>query len=131
MAAHSTQSKKRVPGPFSKDRVLTDSDKRTRVGRIIRTIRADLIEHCGGLPSAAERILIENAALKAARIHLFASRIVGEEDMQQGDSDKVLAWSNSLRLDLQALGLEKRLKDVTPSLADIIAASSLTKGVPA
>lgn len=129
--AHSTKSTKRAVGPFSKDRSIVDMDKRTRAGRILRTIRADLIDHCGGLPSAAERILIESAALKATRLHLLSERIVTGAEFANGESEKTIAWANSLRLDLQALGLERRVKDVTPSLSDIIAASSLGKGAPA
>ena len=41
--------------------------------------------------------------------------------MSEGTDHHALAWLNSMRLDLMALGLERRARDVTPtSLADII-----------
>ncbi len=115
------KSKRRSPGPFSKDRAIVRMDKRTRAGRIMRTIRADLIDHCGGVPSAAERILIESAALKATRLHLISERVINGAAFEAGESEKTISWANSLRLDLVALGLERRMKDVTPSLDDIVA----------
>ena len=51
------------------------------------------------------------------RIVAFAGGEIGGVD---GDHH-ALAWLNSLRQDLTALGLESRLRDVTPSLKDIIA----------
>jgi hypothetical protein len=38
-----------------------------------------------------------------------------------GNDGQALAWLNSMRQDLTALGLAARIKDVTPSLADIAA----------
>ncbi len=57
-------------GPYSRENALTCIDGRTREGRFLQAIQAELTEHVGGLPSAAERILIKVAALKTLRVAL-------------------------------------------------------------
>ena len=109
-------------GPFSRDRALASVDKRTKAGRVMRQTLADLRDHVGGNPSAAEALIIQSAALKATRLFLLSQRLLYAEDaaIPEGDNH-CLAWLNSMRLDLQALGLAKRIRDVTPSLAQILA----------
>ena len=109
-------------GPSSRDRVLSSIDKRTKAGRVMRTTIADLSAHVGGAPTAAERLLIQSAAIKATRLFLLSEKILAGGEIGGVDGDHhALAWLNSLRQDLTALGLESRLRDVTPSLKDIIA----------
>ena len=56
-----------------------------------------------------EKILVDRVVYKLARCTLAeASHFSGES----GADDHYIAWSNSLRLDLQALGLERREKNV-------------------
>lgn len=117
------KSASKTVGPFSRDRVLAGMDKRTRTGRIYRTIIADLIDHVGGNPSAAERLIIQSAALKATRLSLLSEKMLSGIDNPESMDQHSLGWANSLRLDLGVLGLDKRIKDVTPKLKDIIAAS--------
>ena len=109
-------------GPFSRDRSLASLDKRTKAGRVMRQTLADLREHVGGNPTAAEGLIIQSAALKATRLYLLSAKLLEAEDaaIPEGDNH-ALAWLNSMRLDLQALGLAKRIRDVTPSLAEIVA----------
>lgn len=121
---HSTKSTKRVPGPFSKDRLLAGADKRTRIGRVYRTILTSMTDHVGGNPTAAEFLLIQACALKASRLSLMSEAILSEGELPKGADEKTISWANSMRLDLQTLGLERRVKDITPSLADIVAASA-------
>ena len=88
----------------------------------MRTTIADLSAHVGGAPTAAERLLIQSAAIKATRLFLLSEKILAGGEIGGVDGDHhALAWLNSLRQDLTALGLESRLRDVTPSLKDIIA----------
>lgn len=121
MVGKAKSEKNRSPvGPFSRDRSLTTLDKRTKAGRVLRQTRADLAHHVGGDPSAAERLIIESAAVKATRLFLLSEKLLGGGDISDGSDNHALAWLNSLRLDLAALGLERRVRDVTPSLQDLI-----------
>ena len=106
-------------GPFSRDRALSVLDKRTKAGRVLRTTISDLTAHVGGLPSPAEALIIQSAAVKATRLFLLSEKLLAGGDI--GNDGQALAWLNSMRQDLTALGLAARIKDVTPSLADIAA----------
>jgi hypothetical protein len=104
-------------GPFSRDRALSVLDKRTKAGRVLRVTISDLTRHVGGLPSPAEALIIQSAALKATRLFLLSEKLLAGGDI--GNDGQALAWLNSMRQDLTALGLAARIRDVTPSLADI------------
>lgn len=110
-------------GPFSATRVLAELDGRTLAGRVLRQTRRDLIAHCGGNPTAPERLLIEAAAVKATRLYLLSYKTLdgGEIDLDN-DHSMTLAWLNSMRQDLRELGMERRIRDVTPSLSEILKA---------
>jgi hypothetical protein len=108
-------------GPFARDSTLSTIDRRTRAGRVLRSVEADLVEHLGGNPTTAERLIIQSAALKATRLSLLTEKLLDKGDLSEGSDHHALAWLNSLRLDLAALGLERRAKDVTPDLKDYIA----------
>jgi hypothetical protein len=116
-------------GPFSRDRALTTLDKRTKAGRVLRTTIADLTRHVGGHPSPAEALIIQSAALKATRLYLLSEKLLAGGELGEDGDHHCLAWLNSMRQDLTALGLASRIKDVTPSLADI--AASINKGAKA
>src|SRR4051794_5697074 len=92
----------RRAGPFS--RSLADLDRRTRAARIMRDVVDELTAHVGD-PSAAESLLIRQAAMKATRLHLLSERFLSGADLAEGSDHHSLAWSNSLRHDLVALGL--------------------------
>lgn len=71
-----------------------------------------MLDHLGD-PTPPQRILINGAAFKTLRIALFADRMLNEPGALSENSDhNLLAWSNSLRLDLVALGLERRERQV-------------------
>lgn len=87
--------------------------------------RNSLIEHVGGYPTPAERLIIESASIKSVRLFLLTEKLLtdGTSGCDQSD-EKTIAWLNSLRLDLMALGLGRRIKDVSPSLKDILDGAS-------
>jgi hypothetical protein len=114
--------KPRAVGPLSRKSSLAAVDGRTLVGRILKQVRSELVAHLGGDPSVAELLLIENAAMKSARVALLSQKLAEGGEIAPGADHHVLAWSNSLRLDLMALGLQRRVRDVTPRLSDIIKA---------
>ena len=84
-------------------------DRRTRAGRVMATVVRELTEHLGDA-SAPQRLLIQSAALKATRLALLSEQILADDAPSSGSDGHALAWLNSLRLDLQAIGLERRGK---------------------
>lgn len=81
-------------------------DGRTRLGKTVRFLRKELTKHCGGNPSISERILIDRIIQKTIKCHLYEMGLLGNPG--QGAKDHYLALANSLRHDLQALGIKKR-----------------------
>ncbi len=98
--------------------MLSRLDRRTKSGRLMRKIEGDLASDLGGEPTTAERLLIQATAVKAVRLALLSEKLL-EGDEPGEDGHHALAWFNSMRLDLVALGLQRRAKLVTPThLAD-------------
>jgi len=82
-------------------------DRRTRIGKWMDHLRMELTKHVGGNPSIAEAILIEQIVIKVLKVHLYHVGLFKDES-SFGSKDHVLALQNSIRLDLQALGLKGR-----------------------
>ena len=98
---------KRRAGPFSSKGALA-LYARTNSAKLLRKISTDLLDHLGS-PTAPQRIIVQNASFKALRCALFTERMLNAPDaLSERSEHNILAWSNSLRLDLQALGLERR-----------------------
>ena len=95
-------------GPHSLNASIATLDRRTNAAKVLKKITSDLLDHLGD-PTAPQRLIVQGAAFKALRVALFADRMLNDDDApsEKGDHN-LLAWSNSLRLDLQALGLERR-----------------------
>lgn len=103
----------RKPGPFSRDQALTNIDRRTRAGRVMTTVTNELIAHLGDA-TAPQRLLVQSAAFKSVRLALLTDMLLANGGtLSEGSEHHALAWLNSLRLDLQAIGLERR---ASPSL---------------
>ena len=102
-------SRRKKPGPFSRDQALANPDRRTRAGRVMRTVTEELMAHLGDA-SAPQRLLVQSAALKSVRLALLTDLLLDGTNISEGSDHHALAWLNSLRLDLQALGLERREK---------------------
>jgi hypothetical protein len=112
----------RQVGAYSRAGTLWKLDGRVKEARLMNRVRAELIAHVGGRPSATQRLLIERAAilsLKAAQIDL---KILAGEELTQHDNQHALAWLNSLRRTLVALGAEANTADKPPSLTDYLSA---------
>jgi hypothetical protein len=96
--------------PHSSKGSIAALDARTTVAKLLRKITDDLLDHLGD-PTAPQRIIVQGAAFKALRVALFADKMLNDSSSLSETSDhNLLACSNSLRLDLQALGLERREK---------------------
>lgn len=106
--------KARAVGPFSSSERLLSVDGRTGMGRLMSEVRQSLIDHLGGEPTAPEQLLIYTVTLKVTRLLMQQRHALKDP----GDERHWLSWSNSLRRDLETLGLkakavgELRLKDV-------------------
>jgi hypothetical protein len=101
-------------GPYQARAGLMALDRRSREAKFAAQVRASLIEHVGGNPSAPQMLLIQLASLRALRIGLLASKL--ETDSWTEHDDRHLnATANSLRADLQALGMREPERQI-PSI---------------
>jgi hypothetical protein len=73
----------------------------------MKSVITELMHHVGD-PTAPQRLLIQAAALKATRLALLADQLLDGSPPSEGSDHHALAWLNSLRLDLQAIGLERK-----------------------
>jgi len=86
-------------------------DQRSKLAKALRATTDALTVAIGGNPSPQQRILIDRAVYKLARCTLFESATLAGDTSAD---EHYLAWSNSLRLDLQALGLDHVDPPVSP-----------------
>jgi len=98
--------------------VLAGVDMRTAGGRRFKELCADLIHHLAGDPTAPQMAIIRRAAALAVWCE-------GQEAKQAGGGDfDVQAFTtaaNTLRRLLSDLGLERRMRDATPTLSQYLA----------
>jgi hypothetical protein len=102
-------------------RPLAAIDRRTLEGRREKEVEAELVAHVGGSPSAVQKILIARAARLTVTVELMERRLIESGEVGDLNGRQVLAWVNSLRQVLVALGVEKPEAQV-PRLADILRA---------
>lgn len=73
----------------------------------MRKLRADLVEHVGGKPSATQRALIDRAAWLSLHVLQMDARFSEREGSpSERDGRQYLAWSNSLARTLVAIGIK-------------------------
>lgn len=98
---------------------MASVDRRSQVGKYINSLTLELVAHVGN-PTPAQRLLIQQAALKSAKLGMLVDRILANNEPDVDLATRCcLSWSNSLRRDLEALGLE-RAKKLPTKLADVI-----------
>ena len=108
-------------GPYSRALPLACIDGRTREGKFARAVQDELTQHVGGAPTAAEQILIKLASIKVLRVALMTRHELSEHSISERNDREFLCWSNSLRRDLDVLGITKRATQ-SPSLKEYTAA---------
>lgn len=81
-------------------------DGRTKLGKTIAFLRKEFTNHLGGNLNICERILVDRAISKVIKSQLYELGFL--ENPDQKSRDHYLALANSLRLDLQALGIKRR-----------------------
>jgi hypothetical protein len=109
--------KKRRIGAFSKRLSFSDLDLRTNAGRFANSIKSDLEAQIGN-PSPGQQILIKLVAIKVLRCEMMYDQVLSKPhggDLQDRVENYFLAWSNSVRRDLEALGVLD-----SPSSADAL-----------
>jgi hypothetical protein len=112
------------PKPQARSRISNGSavflegvDGRSGLARRYRDILASLVSDMGGDPSEAQNLIARRSATLAVWCEL------AETAMAKGDNLDIAEFTtaaNALRRLLSDLGLERRARDVTPSLADIV-----------
>ena len=113
------------PKPQGRSRVsngstpfLGDVDGRSEVARRYRDIYADLVEHLGGYPSVTEDMISKRAASLAVWCEQADSTLAAGGSL---DIAQYTTAANTLRRLLADLGLQARMKDVTPTLESYLA----------
>jgi hypothetical protein len=108
-------------GPHSRPGRLALVDGRTAEAKLMRGVKADLAKHCGGAPSATQRMLIDQAAMLTLRLHLMDKESIADPALSERNGRQYLAWANSLSRLLRQLGLEG-MPERQPTLKDHLAA---------
>jgi hypothetical protein len=96
-------------------------DGRTREAALMRRVRGELIAHCGGRPTVVQNALIERAVILSLRVAQIDAKLVAGETLTLHDSNAALAWNNSLRRTLVALGVQEKAAP-QPTLQETLAA---------
>jgi hypothetical protein len=107
-------------GPHSRPGILAVIDGRRAEAKLMRDVRAELTAHCGGSPSATQRMIITRAVMLSLRLHLMDKRFAETGAQTDHDSRCYLAWSNSLTRTLRELGV-KGAAERAPTLQDYFA----------
>jgi|DEB0MinimDraft_12_1074336.scaffolds.fasta_scaffold142025_1 hypothetical protein len=98
--------------------ILQGVDMRTNGGRRFKELCADLVHHLCDDATAPQLAIIRRAAALAVWCEQ------AEAGQARGDDLDIAAYStasNTLRRLLTDLGLDRKARDITPSLADYIA----------
>lgn len=111
-------------------KLLPHVDGRSTWAKLLRDTLDDLLAHCGGEDrvSEPERMTARRAAaLEAELIHLeakFATARMEGREPSAADLDLYARLTGHQRRLLETLGMERRIRDVTPSLAAYMAAKA-------
>jgi hypothetical protein len=106
--------------PETPDTVILGLDGRSAHQRFLRRHKTQLTAHIGGTPSPTQAAIIESAAMLALHLHMMDLRFLASGGLSTHDSNQYLAWQNSYRRALVALGM-KGAKAQPKTLADHIA----------
>ena len=119
----STKRAKRRIGPATQPARWAQHDARTREAKLVETVRRELIRHVGGSPTIAERLLLDRCAMLTLHITRLDARALEEGGFSSHATREYLAWTNTLRRSLCALGLKGVADGAPASLDDLLSAS--------
>ena len=114
-----SQANGRTIGPHSRRIALGMIDGRRREARLMREVRDELIQHCGGRPSTVQRKLCERAAVLALRLAMMDAK-APDGSLTERDAREYLCWHNAYVRTLRELGL-KGAEEKPPTLAELLA----------
>jgi hypothetical protein len=86
-------------------------DGRSKLARAFHSVVNGLTSELGE-PTTQEKLLILQIAFKALKCRLAEEAMLNDANPSSGLETKYVCWTNSIRLDLQALGLQRRQKQV-------------------
>ena len=117
VAAQKSQGRSRITNGSA---VFLDGevDGRSVLARRYRDILGDLVAHLGGNPSAAETLIARRAATLAVWCEQAEAEMAAGKDL---DVQAYTTSANALRRLLADIGLERRARDITPSLSTYLA----------
>lgn len=119
----SSSQKVRSIRPEYKPSTLAKLDRRTREAQLMQRVRKELTDHVGGEPSAAQAMIIEQAAQLRLRIALMDRKLAEQGTLTDHDARTYIAWSNALIRTVARLGT-KGVAKAAPSLADYLASNA-------
>lgn len=108
-------------------------DGRSREGRFLAAVRAELVAHVGGQPTATQRITIDRIAWLKLHVVLLDERAAGGVPLSAHDQRAYCAFSNSIVRAMRELGLQPTAPK-PPTLAEVaerIVAARPREGAPA
>jgi hypothetical protein len=101
--------------------LLPDIDGRSAMARRYRDVMQQLTSDAGGDPSGAQQAIIRRACSLIVVCEQAEAELLAGVKLNVAE---FVTATNSLRRLLQDLGLERKAKDVTPTLASYIASKS-------
>jgi hypothetical protein len=118
-----TQHKVRAALSNGSSLMLRDVDGRLAWARRLRDLVADQTSDMGGDSnlSTAERVLLKRSAMLTLQLEMLECRFADQDGMatseQLNDYQRAL---NTCRRTLEALGLKRRARDISPTLGEIL-----------
>lgn len=100
-------------------------DGRSALARRYRDLVATFTSDMGGDPSESQKQLIRRAASLSVWCEAVEVRLANGEDVDIGT---LTTAANSLRRILQDIGLERRTRDVTPTITEYMSQKAAEKG---
>jgi len=109
---------------FSKVKAI---DGRTKLGKAIRGLRKELVEHCGGegRVSATQRLIIEQVISRAIRRQMYEVHILKDKEFSR--ESFLIALENGLSRDLNYLGIHAKEMEKVLDLESYIKSKEETK----
>jgi hypothetical protein len=115
---------KRWTGGYGATTFFAQCDGRTREGRFLKAVTADLLRHVGPNATVVQRVLVARAAVLMLRLQQADRKIIADdEDLSALDNNLFVAWSNCLSRTLGTLGLShlaRQPASAGPKLAEIL-----------
>ena len=104
-------------------------DERTGIARLLKESRNSLIEDAGGAANLTNRelVLVDRTAALLVIVGTLEGYVFSQKSLIQGDGELLpvlksyLSYQNTLRLNLESMGLRPARPDKTPNLAAYIA----------